>query len=83
MRKITVEEVRKALIACDFLLEEESTDMPDDVLEEQNFQEDLEMDSLDFMLLVEKLEDNHDLSRIDVQTWDCHTVGELIELSEK
>lgn len=81
MNRISVNEVRSVLVAGEFLSEAESLALSDEQLMDKSFQEDLCLDSLDFVLLLQKLEDSYKLSPLDMRAWDCRTVRELIELS--
>ena len=81
MKKIKLGDVRSALVALEFLTQEECDKLSDQELLKQNFQEDLEMDSLDLILLLERLEGANELSLIDVDIWDCKSVKDLLDIS--
>ena len=78
MKKIELDDVRSALIALDFLSREESDNLTDSKLKKQDFREDLALDSLDFILLLERLEDTNRLSLIDLDIQECRTVQDLL-----
>ena len=81
MKKIKLGDVRSALVALEFLTQEECDELSDQELLKQNFQEDLEMDSLDLILLLERLEGANELSLVDVDIWDCKCVKDLLDIS--
>jgi acyl carrier protein len=80
MKKIKLGDVRSALVALEFLTQEECDELSDQELLKQRFLEDLELDSLDLILLLERLEGANELSLVDVDIWDCKCVKDLIDM---
>lgn len=83
MKKVQIQAIRSALIELDFLSQKDSDEMPDDVLKRKFFREDLALDSLDFILLLERLEGKDKLSLIDLDIRDCPTVQDLLNVRMK
>ena len=79
--QIELKDVRSALVDLDFMTQEEVNEFSDEQLLQQDFQNDLALDSLDFLLLLERLEGPAEISLMDVGVWDCQTVQDLLNAS--
>lgn len=78
MNRFSLADVRRVLENEDFF----SIDyMSDEQLCQAKFKEDLAMDSLDFLLFVQKLDGNGKLSVVDPCVWSCKTVQDLLNLT--
>ncbi len=78
MNRFSLADVRRVLEDEDFF----SIDyMSDEQLCQAKFKEDLAMDSLDFLLFIQKLDGNGRLSVVDPCVWSCRTVQDLLNLT--
>lgn len=80
LKSLTLDNIRDTLRDCDIVSEEKLSQMSDENLCQARFQEDLEMDSLYFILLVQGLEGGEKLPIIEQKVWDCKTVQDLLNL---
>ena len=80
LKSLTLDNIRDTLRDCDIVSEEKLSQMSDENLCQARFQEDLEMDSLYFILLVQGLEGGENLPIIEQKVWDCKTVQDLLNL---
>ena len=83
MEEITIAKVRKVLLDMDVLSEEQSLAMSDEDLLLKDFEYDLGMDSLDFILFLQKLKGVDTLSVIDATFWDCRKIKDLFDCMDK
>lgn len=79
MGKYSIEQVRAALVASALEFDNEFEGMTDDELAKQSFA-DLGLDSLDTVLLYEKLDDETKLSIPEDKWWDCRTIQDVLNL---
>lgn len=79
MGKYSIEQVRAALAASALEFDNEFEGMTDDELAKQSFA-DLGLDSLDTVLLYEKLDDETKLSIPEDKWWDCRTIQDVLNL---
>ena len=80
LESLTLDDIRTALCKCDIISKERLSQMSDEKLCQAYFKEDLEMDSLDFIFLIQKLEGGDKLPIIKQKVWDCKTVQDLLNL---
>ena len=79
MGKYSIEQVRAALADSALEFDNEFEGMTDDELAKQSFA-DLGLDSLDTVLLYEKLDDETKLSIPEDKWWDCRTIQDVLNL---
>ena len=78
MEEIILKRIRKLLVDLELISEDDLLEISDEDLLKNSFEKDLELDSLDYLLLIEKLDDTHCLSVPENEVWDCQTVQELL-----
>ncbi|MBQ8464883.1 MAG: hypothetical protein IJ529_05635 [Alphaproteobacteria bacterium] len=76
---VTLKEIRVALLEADVLTETELSAIPDEVLMSLSFSEHLFLDSLDYLVLIEKLDKYNLLPVSRNNLWECRTVQELLD----
>ncbi len=76
---VTLKEIRVALLEADVLTETELSAIPDEVLMSLSFSEHLFLDSLDYLILLEKLDKYNILPVSRNNLWECRTVQELLD----
>ena len=81
MNRFSLADVRRVLENEDFFSIEKLSHMSDEQLCQAKFKEDLAMDSLDFLLFIQKLEGDGKLSVVDPCIWSCRTVQDLLNLT--
>ncbi len=79
MGKYSIKQVRAALADSALEFDDEFESMTDDELAKQSFA-DLGLDSLDTVLLYEKLDDETKLSIPEDKWWDCRTIQDVLNL---
>ena len=75
---ITLNVIRTVLVSMGYLSDEQNQKISDEQFMMLDFAEDLNMDSLDFIILLQYIEDARHMSLADVNICDCHTVGDLV-----
>lgn len=80
MGKFKIDDVRNAIIKGGFLTEKQSAELSDEQLSKSNFADDLEMDSIDVIILAQDLEKMSCLVIPDDKFWECRTVQDVLDL---
>ncbi len=75
---ITLNVIRTVLVSMGYLSDERNQKLSDEQFMMLDFAKDLNMDSLDFIILLQYIEDARHMSLVDVNICDCHTVGDLM-----
>lgn len=80
---ITLDVIRVALVSMEYLSAQKSQNLSDDELLKLTFQDDLSMDSLDFLILLQHLETKQRLLVINASLYDCRTIQDLLNAALK
>jgi len=81
MGKFSLDDIRSALIKGGYLTVEKSEAISDEQLQKSDFCGDLNMDSLDVILLAQDLEQDSCLVIPEDGFWDCKTVQDVLNLN--
>lgn len=78
MEDIILKKIRTLLVDLAFVSADDLQKISDEDFLKKSFEQDFGLDSLDYLLLIEKMKNDDYLSVLGNDVWDCRTVKELV-----